>query len=182
MYNLGRKLLVVSLYFALNSGLLACHIDATGRLVSIEGPAIAVDVAATWTPVCCADQAHYVTPTPEPTLGGWDYQPVPWPVMADVGEPLLDQIRFVNARLVQLPNPDPDWPAALTQWSWSPTGEQLMLMAEWEWDWIGNRGMPSANTWLVDLISGRATSWQTNALWPTWSRDGRSIFYQVLVV
>lgn len=166
---------------ALSVGLVACHIDASGLRVR-QAVAIWNTTNATLAP-CCADQAHYVTPTPAPTLSNIGLPPVPWPEIKDVGEPLLDEIHLVNARLVNLPKQaDTNGPVAVTQWSWSPTSEQLILMAEWnEPQWVGNTGQSSANTWLVDFKSGQAIFWQANALWPTWSRDGQSIFYQVLV-
>ncbi len=165
----------------LTGGLVACTIDTASLL---GHPIVPIEVATTTAIArCCADQAHYMTPTPVPTLSGVVPTPVPWPEMSNIGEPLLDEIRFVNARLVNLPKKaDSNWPVAVTQWSWSPTGEKLILMAERnEPQWIGNISQWLADTWLVDLKSGQATFWQSNALWPTWSRDGQSIFYQTLV-
>lgn len=141
-----------------------------------------IQAVTTATVIYFADQEHFATPTPQADMGSSNYTSVPWPTMVDIGEPLLDQIRFVNPRLLTLPRSDAQADAAITDWSWSPTGKQLVLMGlPGKYYQIGNEGRWEVGALLVDVDSGQITPWQANAQWPTWSRDGQSIFYQAVL-
>ena len=156
-----------------------------------SGTGQAIDTAAPAT-VSAPTESAALSPVSEPTV---DVSPIIAPILPtptdvlvhptptliptpDVNAPgpELDGIGLVNPRPLLLPEGIEGYAFGVI--TWSPDGSQFLgnVVAD-EAITVGDAGYPVMDLYVGEGDTGEVSFLQHNAGWPSWSRDGRSIYF-----
>lgn len=121
-----------------------------------------------------------VTPTatefpPEAFPSPIPYIPAPLPPFTQTTNSKLGYVNLTNLRPIKLPI---EQHSSFGVLAWSPDGKQFIgHMAGNELIQIGNEGRNITGLYLGNTETGELQLWQANGGWPSWSRDGKTIYY-----